>query len=89
MVGGPTTQRVGLGGTVTLEGDGTEVRGPDGNFYRWDPTLKKYMPVPVAATVISSADQFNALPADAQHAILTGSDKTFVLVGSSGTDDRV
>lgn len=88
VVGGqPLEVKVGLGGHVSLAGDGTEIKGPDGNYYRWNTETNRYDPIIVVPTIISSAQQFYSLPPEVQQAILTNRDKTFML-NDSGIDPR-
>lgn len=81
------TVKVGAGGKAVLLGDGSEIKGPDGKFYSWNVANRRYEPVLVNPTVISTSQQWFALPPEVRQAIESGTDTSFVL-NNNGINPR-
>jgi hypothetical protein len=69
-------------------GDGTEVKRPDGSYIRYSPVTKRYEPITVSPTIISSMAQFYQLPPNVQQDILQGKPTAYVL-NDRGIDTHI
>ena len=79
-------------GTITLKGDGSEFKGPDGRYFRWNSVSQRYEPITSAnglvPTVIATEQQFRALPKPLQDKILSGQPVEGVVLADTGIDTR-
>lgn len=72
------------GGSYTLIGDGSEWKGPDGNYYAYNPATGKYQVLYPAPTIIANRNQWLALAPEVRSQILSGKPTGFYIDNATG-----